>query len=216
MITGRALDSDGQPVPGISIVLKSTKKGAVTDQNGAFSLKQQRKNPELSISMVGFIPVTVTINKARQKVTMRPDAQALNEVVVVGYGAKRKSDVTASVSTVNARMAAAPASEMLYETITIRGKSSLDDAKAETGATKPATPSIRRNFSETAFFFPQLQTDKEGRILLKFTMPEALTRWRLLAFAHTKDMLVGTMEKEVVTQKELMITANAPRFLRRR
>ena len=219
-ITGRALDSEGQPVPGITIVLKSTKKGTVTDQNGEFSLETTEKKPELSISMVGFIPVTVTINKARQKVTMRPDAQALNEVVVVGYGTKRKSDVIGSVSTVNARVAAAPAAE----TITLRGTSSVNPEgndvadmveQFEKGRNQTAnTASIRRNFSETAFFFPQLQTDKEGRILLKFTMPEALTRWRLLAFAHTKDMLVGTLEKEVVTQKELMITANSPRFLR--
>lgn len=80
----------------------------------------------------------------------------------------------------------------------------------------PASPIInpRRNFNETAFFIPQAQTDKDGRVILKFTMPEALTRWRLLAFAHTKDLKTGTLEREIITQKELMITANAPRFLR--
>ncbi|QKZ11578.1 alpha-2-macroglobulin family protein [Spirosoma sp. KUDC1026] len=72
----------------------------------------------------------------------------------------------------------------------------------------------RRNFNETAFFFPTLHTDKEGRILLKFTMPEALTRWRLMLFAHSKTMQTGSLERSVVTQKELMITTNAPRFLR--
>ncbi|GAB2599356.1 alpha-2-macroglobulin family protein [Spirosoma areae] len=72
----------------------------------------------------------------------------------------------------------------------------------------------RRNFNETAFFLPQLKTDEQGRVVLNFTMPEALTRWRLLTFAHTKDLKIGTLEREIVTQKELMITANAPRFLR--
>jgi uncharacterized protein YfaS (alpha-2-macroglobulin family) len=72
----------------------------------------------------------------------------------------------------------------------------------------------RKNFNETAFFIPQAQTDKSGNIVLKFTMPEALTRWRLLAFAHTKDLKTGTLEREIITQKELMITANAPRFFR--
>ena len=82
---------------------------------------------------------------------------------------------------------------------------------------KPAdAPPInpRRNFNETAFFLPDLKTDEQGRVVLKFTMPEALTRWRLLTFAHTKELKTGTLEREVVTQKELMITANAPRFLR--
>ncbi|MBC7570029.1 MAG: alpha-2-macroglobulin [Spirosoma sp.] len=89
-------------------------------------------------------------------------------------------------------------------------------------ASKPAEPkpadappvNPRRNFNETAFFLPQLKTDEQGRVVLKFTMPEALTRWRLLAFAHTKDLKTGTLEREIITQKELMITANAPRFLR--
>ncbi|AKD58047.1 alpha-2-macroglobulin family protein [Spirosoma radiotolerans] len=81
-------------------------------------------------------------------------------------------------------------------------------------ASPPITINPRRNFNETAFFIPQAQTDNEGRVVLKFTMPEALTRWRLLAFAHTKDLKTGTLEREIITQKELMITANAPRFLR--
>ena len=76
----------------------------------------------------------------------------------------------------------------------------------------PVNP--RKNFNETAFFLPDLKTDAQGRVVLKFTMPEALTRWKLLAFAHTKDLKTGTLEREIITQKELMITANAPRFLR--
>lgn len=72
----------------------------------------------------------------------------------------------------------------------------------------------RTNLNETAFFFPQLQTDANGDVLLKFTMPEALTRWKMLGLAHTKDLKIGTFQKEVVTQKELMVQPNAPRFFR--
>ncbi len=74
--------------------------------------------------------------------------------------------------------------------------------------------SIRRNLNETVFFFPELRTDAEGNILLKFTMNEALTRWKLLTYAHTKDLKQVLSVKEVVTQKELMVIANPPRFLR--
>ncbi len=90
-------------------------------------------------------------------------------------------------------------------------------AGAEPAQPKPSQPPVvnpRRNFNETAFFLPNLKADEQGRVVLKFTMPEALTRWRLLAFAHNKDLKTGTLEREIVTQKELMITANAPRFLR--
>jgi hypothetical protein len=73
---------------------------------------------------------------------------------------------------------------------------------------------IRRNLQETAFFFPDLRTDTAGNISFSFTMPEALTRWKWLMMAHTKDAAFGYSEKEIVTQKKLMLTPNAPRFLR--
>ena len=73
---------------------------------------------------------------------------------------------------------------------------------------------IRTNLQETAFFYPQLQTDKDGNISFSFTMPEALTRWRFMAMAHTSDLKSGYTETSIVTQKELMLTPNMPRFLR--
>jgi uncharacterized protein YfaS (alpha-2-macroglobulin family) len=72
----------------------------------------------------------------------------------------------------------------------------------------------RTNLGETAFFFPQLETDAEGNVVLKFTAPEALTRWRFMAFAHTQDLHYAQISREVVTQKELMVMPNVPRFLR--
>lgn len=78
----------------------------------------------------------------------------------------------------------------------------------------PSPAPIRRNLQETVFFFPELHTDAEGNVIVKFTMNEALTRWKFMAFAHTKDLKFGLTEKEVVTQKELMVQTNAPRFLR--
>ncbi|WP_082216137.1 alpha-2-macroglobulin family protein [Dyadobacter psychrophilus] len=75
-------------------------------------------------------------------------------------------------------------------------------------------PSPRKNFNETAFFLPDLKTDKEGAITFSFTMPEALTRWKFQALAHTKELAMGYSSKEIVTQKELMVQPNPPRFLR--
>ena len=73
---------------------------------------------------------------------------------------------------------------------------------------------IRKNLQETAFFFPQLQTDKEGNVSFSFTIPEALTKWKLQLLAHTKTLQSAMTTLETVTQKELMVTPNAPRFLR--
>lgn len=73
---------------------------------------------------------------------------------------------------------------------------------------------IRRNFNETSFFFPDLKTDAEGNVSFSATMPEALTQWKLMTFAHTKELASAYTENLLVTQKQLMVQPNAPRFLR--
>ncbi len=73
---------------------------------------------------------------------------------------------------------------------------------------------VRTNLNETVFFFPHLKTDKDGNIIIKFTMNEALTKWKFMGFAHTKDLETAYTEKEVVTQKDLMVVPNPPRFMR--
>ncbi len=73
---------------------------------------------------------------------------------------------------------------------------------------------IRKNFNETAFFYPDLRTNENGDIEFSFTIPEALTKWKFQALAHTKDLAFGYSSKEIITQKELMVQPNPPRFLR--
>jgi TonB-dependent SusC/RagA subfamily outer membrane receptor len=72
----------------------------------------------------------------------------------------------------------------------------------------------RKNFNETAFFYPQLTTDKQGKIAFTFTTPEALTEWKLRLLAHNKKGKSGYFENTFVTQKDLMVVPNMPRFLR--
>jgi len=72
----------------------------------------------------------------------------------------------------------------------------------------------RRNLNETAFFFPQLLSDQDGVVKLQFTMPEALTTWRFMGFAHDKQLRSGFLDGKTVTAKDLMVQPNPPRFLR--
>ncbi|AOW08229.1 alpha-2-macroglobulin family protein [Flavobacterium gilvum] len=72
----------------------------------------------------------------------------------------------------------------------------------------------RANLSETAFFFPNLKTDAKGKVSFNFTSPEALTAWKLRLLAHNKNAVSGYLEKSVITQKDLMVTPNFPRFFR--
>ncbi|MBA4241738.1 MAG: hypothetical protein C0448_13510 [Sphingobacteriaceae bacterium] len=87
-------------------------------------------------------------------------------------------------------------------------------AKEQDGRGDLSNIKARSNFNETAFFFPQLQTNEKGEIIIKFTVPESLTKWKVMGLAHTKDLKIGRFEKEVITQKELMVQPNAPRFFR--
>ncbi len=93
------------------------------------------------------------------------------------------------------------------------GIGDVTDKKPNTGQQDPGVK-IRKNFNETAFFFPDLRTDSTGAISFSFTMPEALTKWKFMALAHTKDAAFGYSTHEIVTQKDLMVQPNAPRFLR--
>lgn len=124
--------------------------------------------------------------------------------------------------TKNAERAAAPAmdADAVMEEAVIVGygtqeKQSLTGSVSETAKEEiTSPPPVRTNLQETAFFFPQLHTDAEGNVTVKFTMPEALTEWKLMAFAHTPDWKTGYLQGTVKTQKDLMVVPNLPRFFR--
>lgn len=77
-----------------------------------------------------------------------------------------------------------------------------------------ADASLRTNFAETAFFYPQLRTNEQGEVVISFTIPESLTRWSFLGYAHSKEMETGTLKETVTTAKDFMLRPNMPRFLR--
>jgi hypothetical protein len=111
-------------------------------------------------------------------------------------------------------MAAAPAEE--------KESVAENDIKGNVPPINPPKPpaedfsqvKVRTNFNETAFFYPHLKTNAEGEIIINFTIPEALTRWKMLGFAHTPDLKSGSIINHLVTQKELMVVPNQPRFFR--
>jgi uncharacterized protein YfaS (alpha-2-macroglobulin family) len=72
----------------------------------------------------------------------------------------------------------------------------------------------RSNLNETAFFFPHLVSNKAGEVKLEFTMPEALTEWKFLGFAHDGELRAGFIQSSTVTAKDLMVQPNPPRFVR--
>ncbi|MBR3730816.1 MAG: hypothetical protein IKN08_07890 [Bacteroidales bacterium] len=78
---------------------------------------------------------------------------------------------------------------------------------------EPAEPTLRENFNETAFFFPQMRTNADGSVTFSFTMPDALTRWRLMLLAYSKDRKTGSNEYTFTSSKPVMIMADMPRYM---
>jgi uncharacterized protein YfaS (alpha-2-macroglobulin family) len=100
-----------------------------------------------------------------------------------------------------------------------KAKDERQEGKSEdrgSGANAPDLSQVtaRKNLNETAFFIPQLISDQDGVVKLQFTMPEALTTWRFMGFAHDKQVRSGFLEGKAVTAKDLMVQPNPPRFLR--
>ncbi|MBO4328806.1 MAG: hypothetical protein J5831_05265, partial [Bacteroidales bacterium] len=78
---------------------------------------------------------------------------------------------------------------------------------------EPAEPQLRENFNETAFFFPNLRTEADGSSTFTFTMPDAITRWKLMMIAYTKDGKTGNKSYTFKTSKPVMIMADMPRYM---
>ncbi len=102
-VTGTVTDSDSnEPLPGVSVVVKGTTRGTTTDVNGSFRLNvEEDGNAALVFSYVGYINQEIAVgNRSNIEVKLLPDLKSLDEVVVVGYGVQKKTDLTGAVGTV--------------------------------------------------------------------------------------------------------------------
>ncbi len=156
---------------------------------GIFGKKEDRIF-ENSDSLAGRIPgVNIISNEGE-----------LKDVVVFGYGTTKKSMTTAS--SVKFTPPTIVKDEEVVENPITKNQEDISQVQ------------IRKNFNETAFFFPQLYADTAGNYSFSFTIPEALTQWKWMSFAHTKDLAFGLSKRTITTQKTLMVQPNIPRFLR--
>jgi len=269
-VTGFVSDENGEPLPGVNVQIKGTTFGTETDFDGNYSIKI-KKDDVLVVNYLGYKSVEYLIDSQTNiDVRLEEDTDALNEVVVVGYGTNRKSEITSSMSLVEAEevnydsekpsinslvqlrsvnsisgntkplyiINGVPVDESkfkeLNENEVIQIQVLKDDAATALYGSRGANGVViittkagqekidaalsqvqaRKNFKETAFFYPQLKTDENGKVSFSFIMPEALTRWKLQLLAHSTTLKSATKTLQTVTQKELMVVPNAPRFLR--
>lgn len=103
MVKGVVKDTSGEAIIGASVLEKGTTNGTITDFDGNFALNVS-KNAVLVVSFVGYKNEEISVaGKSSLKITLKEDSKALEEVVVIGYGSARKSDVTGSIASVGER-----------------------------------------------------------------------------------------------------------------
>ena len=216
VVTGIVEDESGG-LPGVSVLIKGTTYGTETDFDGKYSLKVN-KGDVLTFQYIGYQTVEKIVGDfSHIYITLKESEYHLDEVVVTGYGSRKKRKWNPQNSEV------AYALQGKVAGVAIQADEEYEEVEDDIPFNTYGNPikqtglnsiQIRKNFKETAFFYPQLKTNKNGEISFNFTIPEALTRWKLQLVAHTKNLHSATKTLTTVTQKELMIVPNAPRFLR--
>jgi uncharacterized protein YfaS (alpha-2-macroglobulin family) len=195
MVWGIVTDENNEPLPGVNINIKGTTRGVSTDADGFYSLNAAM-GETLIFSYIGFESKEVKITTQNIDTTLEGINSALEEVVVVSEMSIEKETLSASVAQIKILSPEVVKDEELYSVIEI--------------------PQIktRTNFAETAFFYPHIKIDENGKFSFEFTAPETLTRWKLRLMAHNSAAQTAYLEKAIVTQKELMVMPNFPRFFR--
>jgi len=115
------------------------------------------------------------------------------------------------------RSSAPPAAYSIQAAPEMEAAEASMDAVAAPASGEEATEApvkIRKNLQETAFWLPDLTSDQDGNLVISFDSPEALTSWKFRLFAHDKELATAISEQTIVTQKELMVLPNVPRFVR--
>ncbi|TYB73893.1 alpha-2-macroglobulin [Bizionia saleffrena] len=213
VISGIVLDENGLPLPGVNIIVEGTIYGTQTDFDGHYSLKVKQES-QVFYSFVGYVTEKKPITSQTIYNLSMADDDNVEQVVISALGIKRnRPELTYAIgfSDQKADIQGAPMEE--EDSYEVAEKHITEDKQDATN-NDFSNVQIRKNLQETAFFFPQLETDKDGTISFNFTTPEALTQWKLQLLAHTKTLESSIKTLDAVTQKELMVIPNAPRFLR--
>lgn len=204
-VIGKVMVVEGYPLPGATVSIRGKKIYTSTNSSGNFKINVA-PGDTLQFTFIGFNLETYKVKKAETITVALKESgnMVMKETVVRGY-VRRSREQTTGSSTIITSREVSDSADLQAD----RSRQAADIAQSEEQNHAP-----RKNFNETAFFYPQLHTDDAGEVTIDFTIPESLTKWRFRAFAHTKTLQTGYVEREIVTQKQLSVSANTPRFLR--
>ncbi len=183
----------------------------------------QRPFCRVSLSLAGAVWVpTKGFAALPPYPALQPDSLKLFDRYGVGGPGGRRRVMYRASAPLAAGMPMLAAREEGDATLAMKGEAALGQAPApeKEKEPSPSTPppeapvELRADFSETAFWFPQLTTGADGSVSFEFTVPDSVTSWSVWAHALTKDLRSGSTQKETRSVKELMVRPYLPRFLR--
>lgn len=218
-VHGIVYDDTNQPLPGISIVLKGTTIGTITDAYGRFALDVYEDPSVLIMTFIGYVPKELEVSPGSEiSVVMEADVSQLMEVVVVGYGAmgmtkNYTSSVSGSLQGKVAGVTISGSPESFVEPETKTEERERQEAEQRLYQELLTLKDIRSHFSDVAFWEPRLFTDKHGRSKFTVTFPDDITRWDVVVYGMNRQLKTGTARKSIGSFKPLMAELHTPRFL---
>jgi TonB-linked SusC/RagA family outer membrane protein len=158
-VTGTVLDADKQPVVGANVVVKGTTIGTMTDVDGKFSINVPSSSSSITVSFIGFVPQDFAVgNNTVINITLESEATTLSEVVVIGYGTLKKSDLTGSISSIKSSDIVNNKSPNVLQAL--QGKAAgLDITQSSGQAGSSVNLTLRGNRSITAGNSPLILVD---------------------------------------------------------
>lgn len=214
-------DAAGYGIPEVSIMLNYQKVKS-SDTYGIYLL-DAKVGDRITFTSSYFITTSIIVKSlGRYDITLKEVRQKLEEVVIRGYVRRTRETTTGSSFVASGREVLDNPVRYVEQLLQgkVAGLNIQNNRTVFQSVLDPGSPGAlgriipRTNFSETAFFYPQLRPNSKGEFDIEFTIPESLTRYRMLGFAHTKAFETLFFSKELVTQKQFAISANAPRFFR--
>jgi hypothetical protein len=215
-VKGVVKDDTGEPLIGVSIIVKGTHYGTITDLDGNFEIEIDEDEATLIFSYIGYNTQEVRVQKGSLvDIVMGEELSLLEEVVVVGYGVQKKYSLTGSISSIKtddlSRSGEAPQEIPDAD----EGDGDDEDREAEERLYNELLQlnGLRSNFSDVGFWEPQLVTDKKGKAQFTVTFPDNITQWNAVVYAMNRKLKTGTTRKYIKSYKPLMAELKNPQFL---
>ncbi len=213
-LTGYVYDND-EPLPGVNIIIKGTNQGTITNIDGRFALQIDNDMTEIVISYIGYLTEEVMVSRGSEVIVrLTPEIMALDEIVVIGYGVCKKSDLTGSVCSISGQLAGVLVNQAEeLEPEPDQADELTKEAEQKLYQELLTLNSIRSNFSDVGFWEPRLYTNKKGMSQFSITFPDDITQWNALVYAMNKRLQTGTDRKYIKSYKPLLAELHVPRFL---